>query len=431
MFKDYQLGCKDGRVRPGRMHVWKSLAGDWIVNFPTKRDWRDPSRYEDIDAGLDDLRDYLENVGAVTVALPALGCGHGGLEWERVSTMIREKLDGLDAHVLVFAPSASRQAGRSATEVPTEDERAGAEKLGYQLVEPGNMPALQLSNPAYLLGKEALLARKWIALMPSRAPGEREMRALRAIAVELARSESMATVALVHGARVSEDVAQIFADEGIDTVLLLPFGVLTRKAIAKQRMMNVTLLSAAPAKAKWSRQLFAQAQDVLRANAAAVLLSDPEPDWLTSKGLSKWAQTPISYIRYETTPLHMREALTGVGARPIGRRGEDGAPNIDYVVSAFNATRVGQPAETDVQGTDAELRIAGQPSAPIQEEARNTAKVVTIAWNSVPDNLRRNLLDFLCELNAANVTVSFEMPFALTEADRKRLKALSLNEDKE
>jgi hypothetical protein len=46
MFKDYQRDCKDGRVKPGMMHIWKSLGGDWIINFPTKRDWREPSRYE-------------------------------------------------------------------------------------------------------------------------------------------------------------------------------------------------------------------------------------------------------------------------------------------------------------------------------------------------------------------------------------------------
>ena len=80
------------------------------------------------------------------------------------------------------------------------------------------------------------------------------------------------------------------------------------------------------------------------ANAAAMLLSDPEPDWLTAKGLGKWAQIPTSYIGYETTPVHMREALVSVGAHRIslGRR-KDGAPDIDYLVSALNADRLGQP----------------------------------------------------------------------------------------
>jgi len=343
MFKDYLRACKDGRVRPGRMHVWKPLEGDWIVNFPTKRDWRDPSRYEDIDAGLDDLRAYLDSVGPVTIALPALGCGHGGLDWGRVSRMIQNKLGDVDARVLVFPPLASRQAGRSASELPTDNERESAAKLGYRLVEPGGVPALQLQSPIYLIGEEQWLLRKWIALLPSRAPGEREIQALRIIAAELARSDSAATVALVHGAKVSEEIAQIFVDQGINTLLLLPFGVLTRKAIARQPAIDPkrfpALASAAPANAKWSRQLVAQAQDLLRANAAGMLLSDPEPDWLTAKGLGKWAQTPISYIRYVTTPEHMRETLASVGARRISRRREDGAPDIDSLVSALEAAR--------------------------------------------------------------------------------------------
>jgi O-acetyl-ADP-ribose deacetylase (regulator of RNase III) len=52
MFRDYQRDCKEGRVKPGAMHVWRPPSGDWIINFPTKRDWREPSRYEDIDSGL-------------------------------------------------------------------------------------------------------------------------------------------------------------------------------------------------------------------------------------------------------------------------------------------------------------------------------------------------------------------------------------------
>ncbi len=110
MFIDYQRDCKNGRVRPGEMHVWRSLSGNWVINFPTKRDWRDPSRYEDIEIGLDALRTYLDPLGPVTIALPALGCGHGGLDWNRVSDMIRKKLEGVEAHVRIYAPADSRHA---------------------------------------------------------------------------------------------------------------------------------------------------------------------------------------------------------------------------------------------------------------------------------------------------------------------------------
>ncbi|WP_299363808.1 macro domain-containing protein [uncultured Paracoccus sp.] len=390
MFKDYQRDCKDGRVKPGMMHIWKSLGGDWIINFPTKRDWRESSRYEDIASGLEDLRKYLDGIGQVTVALPALGCGHGGLDWNRVSEMIRNKLDGVDAHVLVFEPSASRKTGRSAVAHPTEDERKGAEQLGYSLIESDEIPALETSSPLFVSGSLDVLTHNWIALLPSRSPGDRELQALRSIATELAQSGANKVVALVHGTRVSEEVAAIFLRQGVDTVLLLPFGVLTRKSIPKQirkeRTGSLTLVSLASANGKWTRQLFAQSMDMLRANAAATLLSDPEPDWLTSKGLGKWAQTPISYVRYETMPPYMRDALASVGARPIGRRGEDGAPNIDHLVDAFDGPPNKQRNAADALKQSRQVEMARQaPSAVEKRDAQKTAETVTMAGVSPPD----------------------------------------------
>ena len=101
--------------------------------------------------------------------------------------MISDKLDGVDAHVLVFEPAASRQAGRAATEQPTEDERKGAEQIGYKLVERETLPALEAPGPLYVLGNSEALSHKWIGLHPSRNPGDPELQALRVIAAELAR----------------------------------------------------------------------------------------------------------------------------------------------------------------------------------------------------------------------------------------------------
>lgn len=430
MFKDYKRDCKDGLVKPGMMHVWKSLSGDWIINFPTKRDWRDPSRYEDIEAGLNDLRHYLDRVGPVTVALPALGCGHGGLDWGRVSEMIRDKLCDASAHIFVFEPSASRQAGRAAAEKPTDAERKAAEQLGYKLIERDVLLSIEVPSPIYVLGKSELLSRKWIGLLPSRSPGEREMQALRAIAVELARTSTSKVVALVHGTRASEDVAGIFLSQGIDIVLLLPFGVLTRKTLAKQvdrkGFGSLTLASTAPANGKWSHQLFAQTMDMLRANAAAMLVSDPEPDWITRTGASKWAQTPISYVRYETTPQHIHEALAAVSAWPIKRRGEDGTPNIDHLIRTY----VGHLAEVDAQKLDTHTSILRQPLIPTElEKSQDEEDFIQIPLNSIPEISRRDLLDLVRQLDAANITISVKLSPTLTEADRKKIKEFSSSQN--
>ena len=135
MFKDYHRACKDGLVMPGKLHEWRSIEGDWIINFPTKRDWKDPSRYEDIDVGLDALRDYIEPLGKITVALPALGCGNGGLNWEIVSQMILNKLAGLTAEIHVYAPSDSKRAHNSTQGLPNEEELIESKKLGYSPIK--------------------------------------------------------------------------------------------------------------------------------------------------------------------------------------------------------------------------------------------------------------------------------------------------------
>lgn len=425
MFKEYQHACKKGQVRPGHMHVWKSLSGDWIVNFPTKRDWREPSRYEDIDAGLDDLRRYLDTVGGVTVALPALGCGHGGLDWARVSGMIRDKLDGVDAHVLIFEPAASHRAGRSALAAPTNAERARAEKLGYQLVESDRFP---IPTSAYVLGKQELLSSKWIAVLPSRAPAEREIQALQAVAAELVRWGSGATVALVHGTRASEEIAELFVDQGIDTVLVLPFGILTRKSVAKPpaigRTGALTLASTAPANAKWSRQLFAQAMDMLRANAETVLLSDPDPDWLTNKGLGKWAHIPISYIRYETTSPRQREALASVGARPIGRRSEDGTPNIDHLSIGLKNEVTSNAAHSKTPSVSQTEARSDSPELFGHVEGN---EVLALDLSHPSQAVRRELFDILMRLDVLRLALKVRLPDHWDDADLLRLRELASN----
>ena len=58
------------------------------------------------------LREYLNGLGEpVSVTLPALGCGHGGLDWSRVSKLIEKYLVAVDAEIFVFEPADSIRAG--------------------------------------------------------------------------------------------------------------------------------------------------------------------------------------------------------------------------------------------------------------------------------------------------------------------------------
>ena len=111
-FNAYENACKLGEVRPGRMFVFEtgnSTSPRYIVNFPTKNHWRDPSRMEDIDAGLNDLKEVVRNKGIKSIAMPALGCGFGGLDWDDVRPRIEEAFSGFkDLNVIIFQPKESQ-----------------------------------------------------------------------------------------------------------------------------------------------------------------------------------------------------------------------------------------------------------------------------------------------------------------------------------
>lgn len=109
MFRDYEKACKNGEVQIGRMHLFDlgGLAGgpQWIINFPTKNHWRAGSRMDDIESGLTDLVDTVRKLGIRSIALPPLGCGNGGLDWNSVRPRIEAAFANLPSvRVLLYAP---------------------------------------------------------------------------------------------------------------------------------------------------------------------------------------------------------------------------------------------------------------------------------------------------------------------------------------
>jgi O-acetyl-ADP-ribose deacetylase (regulator of RNase III) len=107
-FKAYAQACKLGKVVSGEMfiHETTSLANPrFIINFPTKRHWRGNSRLDDIESGLHGLVSDLRRLRIKSVAIPALGCGLGGLDWDRVKPLIEAAFADLpDIQVTVFEP---------------------------------------------------------------------------------------------------------------------------------------------------------------------------------------------------------------------------------------------------------------------------------------------------------------------------------------
>lgn len=118
-YKAYREACRRGEVRPGRMFVYKTTGlaqPRYIINFPTKRHWRGRSRLEDIEAGLAALVDEIRSRNIRSVALPPLGCGLGGLNWNQVRPRIEHALEALpDIDVQLFEPGYQSQSYNSHT----------------------------------------------------------------------------------------------------------------------------------------------------------------------------------------------------------------------------------------------------------------------------------------------------------------------------
>lgn len=108
-FNEYVRACKAGDLVVGRMHIVQRLASPrFIINFPTKKHWRHPSKLEYIEAGLVDLMARVKELGITSIALPSLGCGNGGLDWATVRPRIVEAFAALpDVRVLLFEPTGS------------------------------------------------------------------------------------------------------------------------------------------------------------------------------------------------------------------------------------------------------------------------------------------------------------------------------------
>lgn len=108
-YRIYRQVCKDKKLDVGEMLITEESSETYghktIVNFPTKRHWRYPSEYSFISQGLAALKKEIEQRKINSIAIPALGSHNGGLEWQRVKTMMVDSLSGVDCDIYIYEPS--------------------------------------------------------------------------------------------------------------------------------------------------------------------------------------------------------------------------------------------------------------------------------------------------------------------------------------
>ncbi|WP_462267151.1 type II toxin-antitoxin system antitoxin DNA ADP-ribosyl glycohydrolase DarG [Mucilaginibacter sp.] len=107
-YKIYKDAAARGEIVTGQMQIIpvNQINGvKYIINFPTKQHWRSPSKLVWIKEGLQDLRQQIIQYNIKSIAVPPLGCGNGGLNWETVKPLINEALTGLDIKAVIYEPT--------------------------------------------------------------------------------------------------------------------------------------------------------------------------------------------------------------------------------------------------------------------------------------------------------------------------------------
>ena len=90
MYKRYRRLCQEGKLDVGMLYIYRT-PNKIIVNLPTKKHWRQPSRVEYIEAGLQKFVERYTDYGISSVSFPQLGCGHGELDWETQVQPVMER----------------------------------------------------------------------------------------------------------------------------------------------------------------------------------------------------------------------------------------------------------------------------------------------------------------------------------------------------
>ena len=101
MFADYMHKCERREAKIGEPYLFRGYGDPWILNFPTKKHWKYPSKLEWIQQGLEHFAAHYQENGITSVAFPLLGTHNGHLDWRDVQRVMEHYLTALDIPVQI------------------------------------------------------------------------------------------------------------------------------------------------------------------------------------------------------------------------------------------------------------------------------------------------------------------------------------------
>jgi len=140
-FKIYTKACKKEEVKIGKLLVNEDeslLSGrKLIINFPTKTTWRKPSEYIYIEEGLKEMVKLIKERDIKSVAIPPLGAGNGGLDWNKVKTLLEKYLAEVNCEIYIYQPNIEMKELLKNERVKLTPARAMLLSVLYDLVRSG------------------------------------------------------------------------------------------------------------------------------------------------------------------------------------------------------------------------------------------------------------------------------------------------------
>jgi O-acetyl-ADP-ribose deacetylase (regulator of RNase III) len=103
-YKNYLNAFKNNQLQIGNLLISQE-SNKFIINLPTKTDWRKPSEYEYVELGLKALVTWIQTQQIASIAVPPLGAGNGKLDWLKVRALIEQYLSPLNCEVFLYQPN--------------------------------------------------------------------------------------------------------------------------------------------------------------------------------------------------------------------------------------------------------------------------------------------------------------------------------------
>lgn len=258
MNKEYVKACNDGTIQIGRPHVWTNSnffneeENVIIINFPTKLHWKNPSEYEYVEKGLEWLSNFLTNHRGKTITVPALGCGHGGLDWNVVKKMIVKYLSEIEMNILVFEPESSIK--KNDIQIQDELLKHHIERLTPTSENYPSKLKGKSGSEIYIKGDMNLLNKKLFSLFVNSNPDEKEKNVIFQC---LDNNElTKFTFLLGYNSSFEIDVVKYLLSKKIPVIITLPYSILNlkiRKDLFEYWNDNlITIISISSPDSKWN-----------------------------------------------------------------------------------------------------------------------------------------------------------------------------------